>query len=388
MEKPSEFPSLKKLCLQTLAYQFENILYLNQLEQFEKSLITVIPKNSAHPTRIAKNNTTAFFDTYPCQYLGTLDSPHLISLKAFELYFFDGEGENPALSSDGTKLIGWSKEPIGKETLCCIDIPHKVFTSCLPWSEFRRKGHFHYAFLPNGNIIFRDNRSLYTCKSDDLIANGENALKSLYKRSDNQKYPSTYYKALHAFTDSLIVCAGPDEKSFELFEKQNSIWKIFSTINTQNNIIHATYGIHDPLVATCEKNALKTLQIYHLSTQKHGSISIKSFCCYPFAATFSPDGKYLACGTDKERGEIDIVDCSNSEKPFVCKTISLVSNFPISQISWHSTGIYAQDGRGHGRYDIMFNSLNSLITAYKESKKSSKAESNNTNASFDTFSLR
>lgn len=328
------------------------------------------------PTITASSENLAFFDDYKnCkQYLGTLDNPQQISLKK-RLYVHE-VACNPTFSPNGDVLIGWTKKPFMREQFCCITTYFGALTQRIKWSEYRRKGWLHYAFLPNGMLIFRDNMSLYECTIKDLVEYGEAALIKIHTRSDTKEYPFiSDYKPFHAFSNSIISCIGPDEKNFEILEKGTSSWSKSHTVKTAHRIRRVIYAPSCMRVATSEEGNFYRLHFYQLDSHSSslGAIDIESLL-YPSVVAFSPDGQHLACGTTKDRGEIDIVDCSDLTKPFICATLSIAPGLPVTRIIWYSTTMYVQDGHTN-RYDIDA----SLVIGYKD-KKLAKEESNNNNA--------
>lgn len=328
------------------------------------------------PLAIAPHVDIAFFHDWRKQeqYLSTLDDPKQITPQR-PLCTHD-KAATPALSPDGAILIGWTKEPFMREQFCCITTYFGALNQRIKWSEHRRIGWLHYAFLPNGMLIFRDNRSLYECTVEDLVKNGEEALLKVHTRNDTREYPfALYYKALHVFSDSIISCIGPDEKSFEILEKKSkSQWDVSRVSKTAHIVQRVVYAPSSMLIATREQESNNHINFYQLDgSSKTGAIDIESLA-HDFNAAFSPNAQYFACGTEKDRGEIDIIDCSNLKELSVYATISVSPNLPIIGILWNSKGLYAEDGHPN-RYDIDA----SLITGYKD-KKLAKEESNNNNA--------
>lgn len=397
MENVCTFPSLQALCLKTLAHELPNeygaqstesekkdlyaildelakLSKFKQFEQLETPFFTIIPKDLHYPIVIAQNNTTAFFEGHKEQYVGALDSLKCLSLEECPLQM-GSHSINPAFSPDGTLLIGWEKHG---SCLCTINL---LTDTPIIWDNIRGPQKKQYAFTAQGAIVLRTDTGLFILSSDTLEDRG-----SVSRLNDTQKYPSSNYKALHAFTNSLITCVGPDEKSFEVFEREDSTWQKKSNFMTREKIAHTAYAPHEPLIATIEHDSFKkyvdasrNVYLYHVTNHTSSLIAIRFLCCLPFSAAFSPDGQHLACGTTINRGEIDIVDCSDLKNLFICATINAVSSWQISDIHWHSTGIYIKDGRLRLRITVNPH-FASLFATYKESKKPKKPESNNNNA--------
>lgn len=395
MENARTFPTLQTLCLETLARELpkeygahstesekkdlyaisDEISKLSKFEQFEKFLVTIISRDLPYPIAIAQNNVTAFFDGYEEQYVGALDNlKKCLSLEECPLQM-GSHSIDPTFSPDGTLLIGWEKHG---SCLCTISL---LTDTPIIWDNIRGPKKIQYAFTPRGAIVLRTDQAISIFPSD-LFKDTE----FVNRLNDDQKYPSSNYQALHAFTNSLITCVGPDEKHFEVFEEENSTWQKTCNFMTHEKIAHTAYAPHEPLIATIEHDAFKkyvdasrNVYLYHITNHTSGFIAIRFLCCLPYSAAFSPDGQHLACGTTINRGEIDIVDCSNLKNLFICATIKAVSHWQISEIQWHSTGIYIKDGRLRLRITVNPH-FASLIGTYKESKKPKNPESNNNNA--------
>lgn len=333
------------------------------------------------PVVVSSDGKLALFDLgtykYSLHYLGTLDNPTQRTVK--DRLSIPLEGENlPTFSPDNRYLLGWRKSNGG---LCIVDTHDCSVHQCLKsenlaFSPFRRKsGWLHYAFMPNGTIIIRDDVRLYICTTEELISTGEGALELIHN-NDAYGYPfAIFYKPLHAFSNTIISCVMSEENGFDVVEKSeiDSKWVVSKTIKTAAKIRRAVYACSRMLIATQENGHNNRINFYHFADLPKittGSIDIESL--YDFVAAFAPDSQYLACRTDACGKGIVIINCSDCTKPFICDSIALASY----KIFWIGTTIYAKDSCFGECYEIDA----SLVTGYTESKKSSKKESNNYNA--------
>lgn len=295
-------------------------------------------------------------------------------------------GYDWGLKLDGLYILHHSEWTQGRKKPWCI--------SELDNPQLRR---FSLTFLTNTKVICKDTKSLYEADISDLAQRGKSALKLLFTRDDGQEYSTVIQgRSLSILDDGRIVCIGPNKKSIEIMSRSQGHTQRDAVIKTEDPIEQCMVSNSRAVAATREydfwtevdyKPGSKgnIVSFYDLSKKypcKTSSIVVAAL----WHMIFLPNGKYLACGTWKERnGVIDMIDCSTLEKPFLAMTITVwnpsrcLNGVQLRTMMWTPRGLnVSRYESGYWNYNC--NNYTVVLPAAFTEKESNDGKQENDNA--------
>ena len=182
-----------------------------------------------------------------------------------------------------------------------------------------KKGLLYDYVVPtqSGEMLMLGAKSIALTHPKQLMALVGAKYSVIYKRQDNQLYPSGLnYVPLRALSENLIATIAPDKKAFELIEKKEECWNLRSVVKTENELSGSlVWGNKRACAVSFGADCVE----FHDLENENGSSALIRYPGISAPAVFLKGSLQLICSlkTASALPSIILIECSDFKNPSI-----------------------------------------------------------------------